>query len=91
MELLYKYQNGNVLVTLYNDGTKIQEWDDNEKPQPIFPNSLDLKITNYCDAGCRFCHEMSTIEGKHGDLDYLWSIIKNLASGTELAIGGGKN
>lgn len=30
---------------------------------------------------------MSTIEGKHGDLDYLWSIIKNLPSGTELAIG----
>ena len=89
MELLYKYQNGNVLVTLYNDGTKIQEWDDNEKPQPIFPNSLDLKITNYCDTGCRFCHEMSTIEGKHGDLELIKKVLINLPNGTELAIGGG--
>jgi MoaA/NifB/PqqE/SkfB family radical SAM enzyme len=88
-DLLYKYQNGNVIVSLYEDGTKVQEWDDNEIPIPIFPNSMDIKITNYCDANCKFCHEMSTTRGRHGNLDLLLSIIKDLPPGTELALGGG--
>ena len=89
MELLNKYLNGNVLVSIYEDGTKIQEWNDNETPHPEFPNSMDVKITNYCDANCKFCHEMSTTRGRHGDLDKLINILKDLPKGTELAIGGG--
>ena len=89
MKLLNKYLNGNVTVTLFDNGTKIQEWDDNEGAHPDYPNSMDIKITDYCDAGCKWCHEKSTIKGKHADLEYLLEIIQDLPKGTELAIGGG--
>lgn len=89
MELLYKYLNGNVTVSIYDDGTKIQEWDDNEIPDPEFPNSMDVKITNYCDLGCPFCHEMSTVKGEHADLVSLFNVLSRLPAGTELALGGG--
>ena len=67
MKLLNKYLNGNVTVTLFDNGTKIQEWDDNEGVHPDYPNSMDIKITNYRNAGCSYCHEKSTINGKHAD------------------------
>lgn len=89
MKLINKYLNGNVTVTLFDNGTKIQEWDDNEGAHPDYPNSMDIKITNYCNAGCSYCHEKSTINGKHADLEYLLTILKDLPKGTELAIGGG--
>lgn len=89
MKLLNKYLNGNVTVTLFDNGTKIQEWDDNEQPNPDYPNSMDIKITDYCDAGCKWCHEKSTTNGKHADLEYLLDFLQELPKGTELAIGGG--
>lgn len=89
IKLLYKYLNGNVEVSIFSDGTKIQEWPDNEEPNPQYPNSIDVKITNYCNIGCPYCHEMSNVDGKHADLDYLLSKLQDLPRGTELAIGGG--
>lgn len=68
MEILHSYINGNVKVTLYTDGTKIQEWSDDELANPIFPNSMDIKITNFCDLNCKFClfpdSEVETKSGK---------------------------
>lgn len=87
MELLYKYLNGNVNVSIYDTGTKIQEWEGSA--EPIFPNSMDLKITNYCDANCSFCHEMSTTRSRHGNLHKILKVLSDLPQGTELAIGGG--
>lgn len=90
MKLLNKYLNGNVTVTLFDNGTKIQEWDDNEGAHPDYPNSMDIKITNYCvGANCKWCHEQSDSNGKHADLEYLLDILQELPKGTELAIGGG--
>lgn len=89
MKLLHKYLNGNVLVSLYEDGTKTQEWPDDENPMPIYPNSFDLKITNYCDLNCSFCHEMSTTRGAHGDMRIMLDLVEQLPAGTEIAIGGG--
>lgn len=89
MKLLRKYKNGNVNISLFEDGTRVQEWDDNEKPIYDTPLSMDIKITNKCDLGCPFCHEMSTINGENGDLVYLFNILENLPKGTELALGGG--
>ena len=89
MKLLNKYLNGNVTVTLFDNGTKIQEWSDNEQPNPLYPNSMDIKITNYCDLGCAWCHEKSNTQGVHADLEYLLDILQWLPRGTELAIGGG--
>jgi hypothetical protein len=85
--ILYQYQNGNTLVTLLEDGTKIREYDN--IPVSEYPESLDIKITNYCNLGCEYCHESSTTKGVHGNIDKLLSVLKELPKGTEIAIGGG--
>jgi organic radical activating enzyme len=84
--LLNKYSNGNYTVELYEDGTKIR-YTDNDEFNSQFPENIDVKITNYCDAGCAFCHENSTVKGLHGDINA--AFFDTLRMGTELAIGGG--
>jgi organic radical activating enzyme len=84
---MIKYQNGNTEVTILDDGTKIREY--SGIPKPVFPESIDIKITNYCDLGCAYCHEMSTTEGVHANLVHLIDKLEDLPVGTELAIGGG--
>lgn len=86
LKLLAKYKNGNYVVELYEDGTKIKYTDDDEF-NADFPDSIDLKITDKCDLNCPMCHENSTAEGKEGDLDV--PFLSTLHRGTELAIGGG--
>jgi uncharacterized Fe-S cluster-containing radical SAM superfamily enzyme len=87
MKTLYKYQNGNTNVEIFDDGTKIRSYE--EEPNIIFPESIDIKITNYCDMACSYCHESSTTEGVHGDLKKLMEVLEPLPSGVEIAIGGG--
>lgn len=87
MKLLHSYQNGNARVRLYEDGTKEREYDGT--PDAKHPESIDVKITNYCDAGCSYCHEKSTTAGQHGDLDKLLKTLEALPAGVEIAIGGG--
>lgn len=84
MHRLGKQTNGNYRYILYSDGTKFRE--DVVEYKPLFPETMDVKITNYCDAGCYFCHENSTREGLHGDLDASYWKDCGLQ---EIAIGGG--
>ena len=85
--LLNSYSNGNCAVQLFSDGTKIRSYEG--VPTPEYPESIDVKITDWCDAGCQFCHESSTTKGKHGDLVELFDVLKGLPKGAEIAIGGG--
>ena len=85
-ELLYKYNNGNYEVLLYSDGTKIKRTEEKEFIAD-FPDSIDLKITDYCDGNCPMCHENSSVLGKHATFDA--PFLKTLKRGTELAVGGG--
>lgn len=89
-QLLHQYKNGNTNVSIMNDGTKIRTFHD-QNPWFEFPESMDVKITNYCDLShiCTFCHEMSDTIGKHADLGKLLEVISCLPKGIELAIGGG--
>lgn len=82
-----EYRNGNYNVAIYNDGTKIRETFEDEFVAD-FPECMDVKITNYCDMNCPYCHENSTTEGKHGDI-LNPSFINSLKPYTETAIGGG--
>jgi MoaA/NifB/PqqE/SkfB family radical SAM enzyme len=89
MKFLAAYPNGNYLVSIYDDGTKIRE-NDLDNLTPEFSESIDMKITNYCDKGCPFCHENSTKYGNHAVLDEnVWKMIETIKPYTELAIGGG--
>jgi len=81
------YINGNTTVTIMPDGTKIREYE--ITPEILHPESIDVKITNYCDMGCAYCHESSTTNGVHADLNKLLEVIDKLPAGVELAIGGG--
>ena len=61
------YVNGNYTTTIYDDGTRIRETEDDEFV-PAFAENCDIKITDSCNMGCSFCHEGSTPQGKHGDI-----------------------
>ena len=86
VELLSRYQNGNYIVKIYSDGTKIRIGGDVLEPE--FPESIDLKITNRCPYNCPFCYANSTPNGRHGDILNL-AFLDTIQAGTELAIGGG--
>lgn len=87
MYMLGKYRNGNYDVEIFKDGTKIRRTDD-EQFIAEFPESIDIKITDNCDMNCPFCHEDSTIDGKHGNILQI-TFIDSLKPFTEVAIGGG--
>ncbi len=84
--ILAQYDNGNYSVCLFSDGTKIR-FSPDDTFCASFPESIDVKITNYCDVGCPMCHENSSTEGAHGNLEH--KFFDTLVAGTELAIGGG--
>lgn len=85
---MYQYRNGGFDVRLYADGTKVRETLDASQP-PRLPEHFDLKITDWCDAGCAWCHEQSTPKGLHGDLDATLELVAGMPAGAEVAIGGG--
>ena len=86
MKIIGFYQNGNYKVYIMEDGTKIRSSNSDE----FVPNrveSIDMKITDYCDMGCKFCYENSTKHGKHADINN--KILDTIPQYTEIAIGGG--
>lgn len=96
MNILSSYKNGNVNVTILKDGTKIRSTDyiDGDNIFFDFPESIDVKITNYCTPEennpiCAYCHEKSNLNGQHGDLKILQNILSELPAGVEIACGGG--
>lgn len=87
MELLGAYKNGNYTTYLMTDGTKIRKTNDDEFV-PAYAENMDVKISNYCDMNCPYCHEGSSTSGKHGDI-MNQKFIDSLHPYQELAIGGG--
>ena len=85
MNIIGRYRNGNYTVSLYNDGTKVRETNDDDFI-PAFAECCDMKITDKCDGGCPFCYEGCTSNGKHGDLNA--EFLNHLHPCTELAING---
>lgn len=87
MYQIANYKNGNVKITIFEDGTRIMETEDDEFEFEM-PISVDMKITNSCDRGCSFCHENSVVNGKHADIKNL-NYLTTFLPYTEVAIGGG--
>ena len=87
MELLGSYKNGNTMNHIFSDGTRIRETEDDEF-RFDFASNMDVKICNFCDRGCPFCHEDSTQDGKFGDI-LNEKFIETLHPYQEIAIGGG--
>lgn len=87
MNILGSYMNGNFRTIILNDGTKIRETEE-DNFVPMFAENIDVKICNKCSAGCKFCHEGSTPDGKLGDI-MNEKFIETLHPYQEIAIGGG--
>ena len=86
-ELIGSYINGNYKTTIYNDGTRIRETEEDEFI-PAFAENCDIKITDSCNMGCSFCHEGSTPDGKHGDI-LNPKFLSTFHPYQEIAVGGG--
>ena len=80
------YKNGNYLVTILEDGTKIRRTPDDDFI-PDFSENCDMKITDKCSQKCPFCYEGCTEQGKHADL-FKFDFVKHLHPYTELALNG---
>lgn len=87
MKVLGSYMNGNFRTTIFDDGTVVRETDENDFISS-FASNMDIKICNKCSAGCQFCHEGSTPDGKIGDI-LNEKFIDTLHPYQEVAIGGG--
>lgn len=87
MKILGSYKNGNYIVTLFDDGTKIRDSGKTDTFIPAFAENCDVKITDKCDGGCQFCYEGCTVNGKHGDIMNA-KFIDTLHPLTELALNG---
>lgn len=76
LEKIGCYVNGNHRTVLFADGTKVKQtghwvdfdgegtrkWEDDDQDHFTydFPENFDLKITDYCDGGCRYCFPVGT-------------------------------
>lgn len=93
--VITEYKNGNADIKLYDDGTRVIEYDDVLNLDT--PLNIDIKVNSQCDFGmnpktgkafCDFCHESATTNGKECDYELLKDKLNNLPKGIELAIGG---
>ena len=77
------------------NGTKIRMHFDKNAPdytKAFAPELLDIKLTDFCPENCSYCYQDSTIEGKHGDTEFIKSLAYSLGElGVfEVALGGGE-
>ena len=80
------YKNGNYIVTILGDGTKIRRTNDDEFI-PAYSENVDCKLTDKCNIGCAFCYEGCSPHGKHGNL-FTYPFINTLHPYTEIALNG---
>lgn len=94
------YKNGNYWVHIHAsdyDGFRLRFSKEGTKNLiPKFPELVDLKITNKCDHGCKFCYQNSNLDGEHATFKQIQMIVNNLTdkfdyypNTVEFAIGGG--
>jgi hypothetical protein len=83
---LFNIYGGEKIVISLEDKNCIKGF----KPQR--PELMDLKITNNCDVGCKFCYQDSVPKGKHANFSNILDVVKAMSDAEvfEVAIGGGE-
>jgi len=82
--------------TLFNrdTGTKIRLSFTTDEPytQARMPELVDVKITDFCPYGCKFCYQSSGLSGTHASFDVIDNVFRWLADREvfEVALGGGE-
>lgn len=95
--MLHEYKNGNALVRLDNDGSRVIEYEDTLELD--YPLNIDIRVSTKCAFGakadgtpgfCGFCHESAQQNGTECDYADLMSKLEDLPKGIELAIGANR-
>lgn len=86
-KILYKYKNGNADVTIYNDGTRICETEDDEFVFDTVMN-IDINCTNRCLRGCKFCYNGSSPDGENAP-SRNFKFLDSMIPGTEVSLSTG--
>ena len=84
MNLLTRYKNGNVRVSLFDDGTKIRETFGDEF-EPEYPENCDMTIRTVCNNRCDYCYMNCSIAGDYADFRK-YDFLNHMFPGMELAI-----
>ena len=82
MKPLTRYSNGNVLVSIYSDGTKTREWFNDLKTDRV--EMIDINTSTYCDNDCSYCYLGANEKGSNGDPED--PILKTIPPHTEVAL-----
>lgn len=89
-----KYRLDGDMFTLYNPETGARSSVDFglTPPSPRSPMLADIKVTGWCDKGCKACYQASTTDGVHGRTGDIYRVIDWLADNDcfEIALGGGE-
>lgn len=87
MKELGNYKNGNYIVTIYDDGTKVRETND-DKFIPDFAECIDVNLSYKCNVGCKFCYLNCNPKGKEADLksENILKFLDSLKPYTEIAL-----
>ena len=83
-DLLAQYQNGNLMTSLYSDGTRIRVTQDDEF-NPAFAENVDVHISDRCDHLCPMCYAGCTPDGEFANL-FDWKFLDSLHAGMEMAL-----
>ena len=86
---MLKYQNGNCSVCIEDDGTKTRKTPRSIPSRLIFPESINLKITNRCDLKCPFCCEEQGAGGAHAPAVEIRQALFGVPAGVEVTLSGG--
>lgn len=85
MKKISDYMNGNVHITLYDNGTRIMDSGEDDHFDFAYPTNTDITITKKCDGNCPWCYLGCTKNGEHADL-MSWKFFDTIPSGIEMAI-----
>jgi hypothetical protein len=84
---LFNTRDGTKVRMSFAPGEKLQEIERSESPE-----LADVKITNFCSAGCRYSYQSSSKRGKHAPMERLEQVAEALGKLRcfEVALGGGE-
>ena len=94
MKNISEYKNGNALISIYDDGTRIIKFENELKLE--YPLNIDIRVSTQCSFGkkpdgssgfCTFCHESAKVNGIECNYEKLKEKLNDLPQGIELAIG----
>ena len=92
--IITKYNNGNALISIFEDGSREIEYNDTLNLE--YPLNIDIRVSSKCVFGlnpktnkafCSFCHESATTDGQECNYKELQEKLSDLPKGIELAIG----